>query len=68
MEETVDKIVAGLEQQVALVGQAADAAGAGESERFDEVASQMTGTRSRVRGLLQGYGFNECGSGASDAG
>jgi hypothetical protein len=60
---TFDKIVAGLEQQVALVGQLADAAEAGDAERLTEVGSQVAGTRSRVRGLFQGYGFEECGSG-----
>lgn len=63
-EETVGKIVAALEQQVALVGQLAEAADAGNLERLGEVSSQLPETRSRVRGLLQGYGFEECGRGA----
>ena len=60
-EEAVDRIVAGIEQQVALVGKIADAASAGDAERLAELGSQVAPLRTRVRGLLQGYGFEECG-------
>jgi hypothetical protein len=65
-EETVDKIVAALEQQTALVGQAADAADSGNAERLSALGTEADATRTRVRGLLQGYGFRKCGSGTSD--
>ena len=60
-QEAVDRIVVGIEQQVALVGQIADAASAGDAERLAELGSQVAPLRTRVRGLLQGYGFEECG-------
>lgn len=60
-EQTVDAIVAGIEQQVSLVGQAAEAAAAGDVAQLQAVGAQMRSTRTRVRGLLQGYGFKECG-------
>jgi hypothetical protein len=44
-EETVDKVVAGLEQQTALVGQIAEAADAGSAERLADLGSQLDATR-----------------------
>ncbi|HMS63083.1 MAG TPA: hypothetical protein PKD63_12460 [Solirubrobacteraceae bacterium] len=60
-EQTGDTIVAGIEQQVALVGQASEAAAAGDVAQLQELGTQLRSTRTRVRGLLQGYGFKECG-------
>ncbi len=60
-EQTVDRIVSGIEQQVSLVGQASEAAAAGDVAQLQELAAQLRGTRPRVRSLLQGYGFKECG-------
>lgn len=66
-EQTVDRIVAGIEQQVALVGQAAKAAAAGDAAQLKTIGEQLGTTRVRVRALLQGYGFKECGR-ASESG
>lgn len=60
-EETIDGIVAGIEQQVGLVGQVADAAQAGDVARVRTLGASLKTTRTRVRGLLQGYGFQVCG-------
>jgi hypothetical protein len=65
--DVFDRIVQALEQQVALVGRLADAAEAGDVDRFQSVSRELDTTRIRARGLLQGYGFRECGSGKGDA-
>jgi hypothetical protein len=59
--DTVARMVAGIEEQVAVVGQVADAAAAGDVERMQTLGTQLPRTRDRVRSLLQGYGFKECG-------
>lgn len=64
-EETVDKIVSGLEQQAGIIGQLADAADSGDTEQFQQITPQVQEIRNRVRSLLQGYGFDDCGSGDS---
>lgn len=57
----VAAIVAGIDEQVALVGEVADAAAAGDVARIKTLGAQLRTTRDRVRGLLQGYGFKVCG-------
>lgn len=61
-EAEVDRIVAGVEEQVALVGRIADAAAAGDADRLRASSAELKVTRARVRALLQGYGFRVCGS------
>lgn len=58
----VDRVVAGIEEQVALIGRIADAADAGDAARMRALSAELKLTRARVRGLLQGYGFRVCGS------
>jgi hypothetical protein len=62
-EAAVTRIVAGVEQQVAAVGQVADAAQAGDAARVRALGEDLQTTRTRVRGLFQGYGFEVCGRG-----
>ena len=62
-----ERMAEALEQQAALVGRLADAAAAGDAARFVSVNGELETTRTRARGLLQGYGFRECGSGKGDA-
>jgi hypothetical protein len=59
--DTVAGMVAGIEEQVALVGKVADAASAGDVARIQTLGTRLRSTRDRVRSLLQGYGFKECG-------
>jgi hypothetical protein len=62
-EAAVARIVAGIEQQVATVGQVADAARSGDAARVRALGAELQTTRTRVRGLFQGYGFEVCGRG-----
>lgn len=57
----VEKIVAGITEQVALVGKLADAAQAGDAAQVQALGAELAGTRDRVRSLFQGFGFAECG-------
>lgn len=60
-DAAVDEIVAGIGSQVTLVEEVADAAAAGDVERIQALGTDLRSTRDRVRDLLQGYGFTECG-------
>lgn len=60
-EAQVEKIVAGITDQVELVGKLADAAQAGDAARVQALGAELAGTRDRVRSLFQGFGFAECG-------
>lgn len=60
-DAAIDEIVAAIGSQVTLVEEVADAAAAGDVERIQALGTRLRSTRDRVRGLLQGYGFTECG-------
>jgi len=59
-----EEMVAAFERQVALVGRLARVANARDVPRMQSVGDQLEANRERVRGLFQGYGFKECGSGS----
>lgn len=65
-DAAIDEILAGIGSQVTLVEEVAAAAAAGDVSRIQALGTRLRSTRDRVRGLLQSYGFTECGR--ADAG
>lgn len=63
----LDKLSEAQDEQTALLGRLADAAESGDAERFTALNEEQDSVTTRYRGLAQGYGFKECGSGNSDA-
>ena len=64
----VEKLHAAFDEQTALVGRLLDASKAGDVARARALTEEQNRLKLQTRGMAQGYGFEECGSGRNEAG
>ena len=62
-EEIVDRYLTGIEDQIAVLRRAADAAERNDTSALNTLLQENQRASGEIRGLAQGYGFKECGSG-----
>lgn len=66
-EKQFETIVDNYRQEDALLSRLLDAVDSRDVDRFTALSGELDRLQERTRGLLQGYGFKECGSGRNEA-
>ena len=61
-EETIDRYLAGVEDQRTALEELADAAAAEDVEEFEQTGERLEEIAAERRAITQDYGFEECGA------
>ena len=66
-QETIDKLVAATDDEIAVLEKVVEAAKARDFERFGDLINDQQNIDERANEIAQDYGLKECGSEASEA-
>ena len=66
-KETIDKLVAATDEELAVLEKVVDAARDGDLDRFTDLANEQQNIDDRANEIARDYGFKECGSEANEA-
>jgi hypothetical protein len=67
-KETIDKLVAATDDELAALEKVVDAARDRDLDRFTDIANEQSNIDDRANEIARDYGFKECGSQANEAG
>ena len=67
-KETIDKLVAATDDELAVLEKVVEAVRDRDIERFADLANEQSNIDDRANEIARDYGFKECGSDANEAG
>lgn len=67
-KETIDKLVAATDEELAVLEKVVDAVRDRDLDRFTDLADEQQKVDDRANQIARDYGFKECGSEANEAG